>query len=147
MIHTGGETLLQKRRQKAEDAARERAEDLERKLGQRLDEARDSKDRKPVPKLTKKEVSFLLVQILYQLGGQDRLDKFLADRGWQKNSPRNIRGKIRYTINKLLNDLPEADLHDCILEESARSYLYSAKPLKPMFFDRSKQKAMEVIEN
>ena len=96
--------------------------------------------RKQNPKLTKKEVCYLLSQILLLLGGERRIDSFMKSRNLYENSPSGLSEKLKYTFNKLYDEFGETELHELLLSEMSLSYKYAAKIMTPKFFQRSSQK-------
>ena len=92
------------------------------------------------PKLTKKEVCYILSQILLLLGGERRIDSFLKNLNLYENSPSGLSDKVRYVFNKLYDEYGENELHKLLLKEMSLSYKHSSKIMTPKYFDRSSQK-------
>jgi len=130
--------------QHGERADLDHAEALRSDFQMAADAQRTSQERKLVSRLTKPEIAFVLVQLLYHCGGTDRLVSLLKKMNWLKTSPRKAEDRMTFLRNKLIDDLPEAELHDLLLSEAAGSVAYSGEPASPVFFDRSTQKIKRV---
>jgi ParB/RepB/Spo0J family partition protein len=105
-----------------------------------VNDQRVAQERKIVSRLTKPEIAFILVQMLFHCGGTNRLVELLKNLNWLKNSPRKTEDRMTFLRNKLIDDLPEAELHDLILSEAANSALHSGESVRPTCFDRTAQK-------
>ena len=103
-----------------------------------------SQERKLVSRLTKPEIAFVLVQMLYHCGGTERLVSLLKKMNWLKNSPQKTEDRMTFLRNKLIDDLPEADLHDLLISEAAESATHSGESASPTCFDRSTQKVKRI---
>lgn len=89
--------------------------------------------------ITKRECTYLLLQLLCYAGGQERLVSFARRNGWHESMPVAFRSQVGYVRNKLLESVPEETLLATLFSEAAAAAAYAPQDIPPLRFDWARQ--------